>query len=66
MSVEDTEKVVAEFLEKLTKFSSRKSDACPHCGQQVKALEQIGRCVYSRPCGCRIWQGRIPEAWRKK
>lgn len=57
---------IIEFLEKLAAFNTRKTDLCIHCGKQVIALEQIGRCTYARPCGCRLWQGKIPEAWRAK
>lgn len=31
---------------------------CPQCGAKVEQEEQIGRCVYGRPCGCRMWVGK--------
>lgn len=57
------EKSIADFIAKLGAFESRSSEDCPHCGQHVTGLKQVGRCVYARPCGCRLWQGRIPAAW---
>lgn len=44
-------------------FEVRKTDACPHCGTTIVSLQQVGRCVYGS-CGCRIWQGTIPPAWK--
>jgi hypothetical protein len=32
---------------------------CPHCGATVERREQVGRCVYGRPCGHRLYQGRV-------
>jgi hypothetical protein len=60
------EKFVADFLTRLTDFNDGKTDLCIHCGKQVKSLEKIGRCVYARPCGCRLWQGGVPKAWKDR
>jgi hypothetical protein len=62
--IAEEDRKVEEFLSKMTAFESRTTEACPHCGQHVDALEQVGRCVYSRPCGCRQWQGRVPAVWK--
>lgn len=55
---------IADFLKKMAALSTRKSEECPHCGAHVEEMEQIGRCVYSRPCGCRQFQGQVPTAWK--
>lgn len=60
----DTE--IEAFLLNLEKFSKHEIDACPYCGKQVKQMHKIGRCVYSSPCGCRLWQGQIPDAWKEQ
>ena len=62
--VAQQERQVAEFLTNLAKFDKRETEDCPHCGTRVEHLQQVGRCVYSRPCNCRLWQGTIPAAWR--
>lgn len=31
---------------------------CPHCGTPIERREQVGRCAYARPCGCRLYQGK--------
>ena len=54
---------VREFLNKMEGFSARDTEECFRCGQTVKRLEKVGRCVYARPCGCRLWQGSVPKAW---
>ena len=30
---------------------------CPHCGNPIESKQQVGPCVYARPCGHRIRQG---------
>ena len=45
-------------------LSNRETTACIHCGETVTRITQVGRCCYARPCGCRLWQGVIPEVWR--
>lgn len=32
---------------------------CPHCGTSIDRKVQVGRCVYARPCGHRLYQGRV-------
>lgn len=60
----ETEKALSEFMVKLVAFNKRETDLCIHCGKKVTALQKIGRCVYARPCGCRLWQGTVPDAWK--
>ena len=40
-------------------------DTCPHCGERIEWLRQVSRSVYTS-CGCRLWQGRIPAAWKDR
>lgn len=53
---EEQEKVVAEFLKTLAE-----GKVCPHCKQPIEKREQVGRCVYARPCGCRLYQGKLKK-----
>jgi hypothetical protein len=62
--LEAQDREVAAIIEQLTKFDRRESEDCPHCKQHVERLEKVGRCVYARPCNCRVWQGTIPEVWK--
>jgi hypothetical protein len=55
---------VARFMERIGVFERRESEACPTCGEHVDRLQKVGRCVYARPCNCRLWQGIVPQAWR--
>lgn len=57
------EKELENFLVKMADFSARKTDICFRCGKKVTSLRQVGRCVYTS-CGCRLWQGKVPEAWK--
>ena len=42
----------------------RESTTCI-CGYADVKLEQVGLCVYARPCGCRIGQGELHPEWRR-
>jgi hypothetical protein len=37
------------------------NDICPHCKASIQEKKQIGRCVYSYPCGHRLYQGTLPK-----
>lgn len=50
-----------QFLERFAKMVSGEGDECVRCGAHVDQLEQVGRCVYARPCGCRQYQGKVPR-----
>lgn len=54
------------FLKAMEALENRNSDICPHCGTKIERMQQVGRCVYARPCNCRLWQGRIPNVWREQ
>jgi len=32
---------------------------CIHCRAPIERKEQVGRCVYARPCGHRQYQGEV-------
>lgn len=52
----------AKFAEFMKKFQADlDNDICPHCGQAIARYEQVGRCVYGRPCGCRLYQGKLKQ-----
>ncbi len=50
--------VVKAFLEKM------ESDICHVCDIPITQYEQIGRCVYAKPCNHRQYQGTIPKEKR--
>jgi hypothetical protein len=60
--IDDTERKVAAIIDKMDALWERRSDICPHCGQKVTSMHQVGRCVYSS-CGCRQGQGKLPAVW---
>ncbi len=49
------EAAAAAFLTELAEGKT-----CPHCHTPIESREQVGRCVYSYPCGCRH-QGTLPK-----
>jgi hypothetical protein len=65
MSREDDLKQVADYFKQMAALDRRDSDLCPNCNSHIDEMEQVGRCVYAKPCGCRLWQGAVPEKWRK-
>jgi hypothetical protein len=38
---------------------------CVHCGVALTGKRQVGRCIYSEPCGCRQGQGILRDAQGK-
>ena len=58
--------IARKYMLSMMSFENRETEDCPACDQHVDKLDKIGRCVYARPCGCRIWQGNIPAAWKDK
>lgn len=42
-------------------FAALKDGICHVCRQKVERKEQVGRCVYARPCGHRLYQGTLPK-----
>ena len=49
---DDIERHINEFVSKL------ESGVCPQCDTKVEQKDQVGPCVYARPCGHRLYQGR--------
>lgn len=35
---------------------------CPHCCVDIEKEETVGRCVYIKPCGHRLGQGKARNA----
>ena len=56
-------KDASKYLSDLVDLLEKKSNICPACKAQVDTLAQVGKCVYARPCNCRVMQGRVPEKW---
>lgn len=56
--------IARAFLIGMYELSTRKSEDCLRCGQPLTGIEKPGRSLYGVPCGCRLWQGEIPEAWK--
>jgi hypothetical protein len=50
------------FLKWITNLES---NICNECGAPVESEQQVGRCVYARPCGHRLYQGKV-GAFKKK
>jgi hypothetical protein len=40
-------------------FADIEADLCPHCSSPLERQEKVGRSVYAKPCGCRLWQGDV-------
>ena len=45
----------------LAKILRGEADNCLHCEAPIETLEQVGDCVYAFPCGCRQYQGKVPN-----
>jgi hypothetical protein len=43
---------IARFL------SAMREGRCPHCQHAVEESVQVGPCIYAKPCGHRLGQGR--------
>lgn len=63
--IEERHRQIAAALTRFASFLGGESDECPHCGTTIESAEKIGRCVYARPCGCRVMQGEVPDRWKK-
>lgn len=57
--VAEKEREMDEILQKF--LDNLKNDICPHCGTPIKEKKQVGRCVYSVTCGCRLYQGHLKK-----
>ena len=58
MSDRETAAIVAEY------FGDIERDICPICKATIQRQEQIGRCVYARPCNHRLYQGTIDDRYK--
>ena len=47
------------------KYFNNDPSPCPKCGKE-SIKDQVGRCVYSVPCGCQLGQFRLIEVPRLK
>lgn len=63
---DDIYDIARQMLTNMANVMSKKSDTCYVCGGKINTLEQIGKCVYAFPCGCRLWQGSVPDAWNER
>ena len=61
--IADRDRAIASFMRQLdAAVGWTLVDAtCPHCGATVNRMDQVGECVYARPCGCRQYQGIAPS-----
>lgn len=57
--VKRSQEHAAKFLAELAEGKT-----CPHCHRPIEKRRQVGRCVYASPCGCRQYQGTLPESER--
>lgn len=62
----EVEEAARKFISYLARFETGEAVGCPTCDRPVAGMRQVGRCVYLKPCGHRLWQGRIPKAWRNR
>jgi hypothetical protein len=62
--IEKRESEVKAMIQGVAAFQLRDTEDCPQCGGHVTRIEQVSRCVYATPCGCRLWQGTVPDAWK--
>jgi predicted RNA-binding Zn-ribbon protein involved in translation (DUF1610 family) len=57
-----------EFSDRLKLFVEGAEKHCPYCGRLAarctKANELLDP-VTIEPCGCELWQGPIPQVWRR-
>lgn len=60
----DVMALAGAMMTQMAELMQRKTDKCFRCQQTIVSLEKVGRSVYARPCGCRLYQGVVPDAWR--
>jgi hypothetical protein len=61
--IAEHERRVQDSVMAFVRLVARETSVCPHCGQRITSMHQVGRCVYGS-CGCRLFQGAVPDAWR--
>ena len=62
--IAEEERWINEVVSAFEALVAHKSDICPQCGLQITTMRQVGRCVYGS-CGCRLFQGTVPDAWKE-
>ena len=60
----DESVLYAGNFEKFIQFAYKNTNKCLACNKPVDKLEKVDKDVYARPCGCILWRGAIPAAWR--
>jgi hypothetical protein len=53
--------IAADVMKALVRMLKGEQDACLHCSAKIGQLYQNGDCVYADPCGCRQYQGTLPN-----
>lgn len=61
---EHNKQIAAEVLKDFIKMLQGEAETCIRCGKPIDNLEEVGRCVYARPCGCRQYQGKVPASYK--
>ncbi len=59
---EETRAAIQRYFENLN------ADLCPFCQAKIEEEQQVGRCVYAKPCGHRLYQGRAKtekKTWKE-
>ncbi|SRR6266568_971985 len=57
--VAEKEREASEALQRY--LTNMANDICPQCERPIEEKKQVGRCVYSWPCGHRLYQGTLPK-----
>jgi hypothetical protein len=57
--LDDRDKEIAAMLNQFA--TDLENDICPRCGVRIEQKNQVGRCVYAEPCGCRLYQGKLKK-----
>jgi hypothetical protein len=57
---EENDRAILEGKLLMEEFARRMENGlCFVCGEKVSAVEQVGRCIYAKPCGHRQGQGKV-------
>jgi hypothetical protein len=66
---EEAQRLIERYINPLNQLFQEPGDEphkCIFCQQAIERLEQHGRCIYAAPCGCRLYQGIVPDWARSK
>lgn len=65
-TAEEAEQIVTEGDRAVEKFlADLAAGNCPHCGVKVEEQTQVGPCVYAKPCGHRLGQGKAKKVMKE-